>query len=106
MTNQKTENRAPVGRFINGNVQASLWSDKRQDREGNIQDYWTIILDKAYRDASGNWKYGRTLGARDLTHAIFVLQQVNNYIMEQQGQKQINQSTETMPEVEVEAVVG
>ena len=104
MTNNQQEKRAPVRRFKFGEVQASLWSDKRQNREGNIQDYWTVMLDRTYRDESGNRKYGRTLGVRDLTNAIFVLQQASSYIMQQQAQK--NEAAHAMPEIEVEAVVG
>ena len=106
MTNQQTEKRAPARRFRFGQVQASVWYDKRQDSQGAIQDYWTVILDRSYRDESGNRKYGKTLGVRDLTDAIFVLQKASGFIMEQQEQRQATRMGQSMPEIEVEAVVG
>ena len=107
MTYQQTEKRTPEQKVRLGNVQASIWYDIRQDDNGGLREYWTTILDRTYKDASGTIKYGKTLSVHDMTDAIFVLQKAVEYIIDQQQRKRNGiLAAQESQAIVVEAVVG
>ena len=66
--------RTPTGRFRVGAVTAAVWENLRQSQDGGTFPSFSVTLDKAYRDDSGQWKHTGSLHISDLPAAILALQ--------------------------------
>jgi hypothetical protein len=62
----------PSATFKLGLVRATVW-----DNDG----YFSVVLSRAYKDDSGNWKETDGLSPADLQSARYVLQQACDYVV-------------------------
>jgi hypothetical protein len=65
---------APVKRFKLGYVEASVWKN---------DTYYSVTLDRSYKDAEGKWQTTDSLGTGDLLNTIKVLERCEQWIAEQ-----------------------
>lgn len=66
----------PVKKFQFGQIQASVW--KNQGKEGS--EFFSVSLDKRYKDAQGIWKSSSSLKPTDLPKAVLVLQKAYEFV--------------------------
>jgi hypothetical protein len=69
---------APVKKLRIGLVTATVWKN-----EGQEKPFYTVQLQRQYKDAEGNWKAGDNLNHDDLLNAARVLTRAEAWIAEQ-----------------------
>ncbi len=77
----ETKNR-PVTSVRVGSVRAAAWRNQHQGCDGQGFASIRVILERTYRDRSGNYNSTQGLGVNDIPKAILALVQVYQYLME------------------------
>lgn len=70
--------KAPVRKFRLGGVTASVWKN-----EGAERAFYTVTIQRAYKDTDGNWKNTDSFNSDDLLNASYVLRKAGDWIMNQ-----------------------
>ena len=73
----------PENEFKVGSVKASIWSNPRETRDGKVFNSHKVIVDRVYRDASGEFKATSSLDVNDIPKAILALKKAYDYLMTQ-----------------------
>lgn len=73
---EKTTNgNLPEKKFRAGAIAATIWRNKSQIKKGDEVDYYyTISIDRNYKDKEGQWQSTNSLRVSDLPKAVLVLQ--------------------------------
>lgn len=66
-----------------GAVRAAIWKNQRQNENGNSFESVKVVLDRTYKDRSGNYSSTHSLDANDIPKAIFALIKAYEYLMEE-----------------------
>ena len=66
----------PIAKFSSGLLQATVWENKKEDRE-----FKTVIFQKRYQDKEGDWKDSTSLNATDLPRAMVVLGRAYEFLV-------------------------
>lgn len=69
---------APAKKYRIGLVSATIW---RNENDG--KPFYTVQLQRQYKDAEGNWKTGDNLNHDDLLNAARVITRAESWIAEQ-----------------------
>lgn len=69
------ENRGPEQKFKAGGISANVWKNKTDNGE-----YFTVSLDRVYKDKTGAWKSTNTLRVNDLPKASMVLGEAFKFV--------------------------
>lgn len=69
---------APEKKFRIGYITANVWKNDGTDRP-----FYTVDVQRTYKDGDGNLQNTSSLNAADLLNAAFLLQKANNWILEQ-----------------------
>jgi hypothetical protein len=80
------ENNKPEKHIRFGGVRVSIWKDTRQNANGGSFESRSVTLDRAYKDANGEWKGTGTMRESDIPKAISALQEAYAYIMRKSEQ--------------------
>ncbi|MDP7467986.1 MAG: hypothetical protein QGF25_07245 [Candidatus Woesearchaeota archaeon] len=64
------KNAGPIQKFKAGGISAKVW--KNQNDKG---DYFTVSLERVYKDQKGDWKTTSTMRVNDLPRASVVLKE-------------------------------
>ena len=64
-----------------GSVRAAIWKNQRQNENGNSFESVKVVLDRTYKDRSGNYSSTHSLDANDIPKAIFALMKAYEYLM-------------------------
>ena len=75
-----SENNTPVQRFKAGAVSATVWTNDRITKSGEPAAYFSISLDRAYKDKEGEWKHVNSFRVNDLPKASLVLQKAYEWL--------------------------
>lgn len=67
----------PVQKISVGGIQAAIWENP--GKEGTA--YYSISLDKRYKDSNNQWKSSSSLKTTDLPKAILALQKAYEFLM-------------------------
>ena len=78
----KANGNMPEKHFKYGGVRVSVWGENRSGRDGSNFKSWSVKLDRAYKDAGGEWKNTYSLKESDLPKAIAALQEAFKYIVQ------------------------
>ena len=78
-TNSSTPNR-PAQKFRAGPIVATIWSNEGTARNGETTSYFTISLDRTYKDKDGAWQHTSSLRLHDLPRAQLVLQKAYEWL--------------------------
>lgn len=81
------EKRKPIKSFILNNVSASVWARDHQVR-GEARRFYSVTIERSYRDASGKYLYTRSFNPEDLGTLMSLCQQVGEYLLDVQGMQQ------------------
>jgi len=80
MPDAGSENKGPEKKFRAGAVAATIWKNDRQRATGETFSYYTISLDRSYKDQAGNWKTASSMRLQDLPKAALVLNESYRYL--------------------------
>lgn len=68
-----------------GGVRVTIWQDSRQSPSGQTFETWSATVDRAYKDAQGNWKNTNSLRESDIPKAVAALNKAFTYMTEKEG---------------------
>ena len=77
----------PEKQFKFGGVRVTIWKDVRKGSDGKSFETRSVTLDRAYKDASGEWKNSHSLRENDVPKAIAALQKAFIAITEREAQE-------------------
>jgi len=72
-----------------GSVRAAIWKNQRQNENGNSFESVKVVLDRTYKDRSGNYSSTHSLDVNDIPKAIFALMKAYEYLMERQEESEV-----------------
>jgi hypothetical protein len=64
----------PETKFRAGAVAATVWKNDAVKADGTKGEFFTVSLERNYRDKDGNWKTSSSMRVNDLPKAALVLQ--------------------------------
>jgi len=76
---QKEVKNLPAKRFRAGPISATVW-ENTTDKDGETRSYYTISLDRSYKDAEDNWQHTNSLRVSDLPRAELVLRKAYEWL--------------------------
>jgi len=79
-TGRSNGGRTPEKRFRVGGVSASVWVYVNRTRGGQEYEQKKVVLERAYRDAQGEWKHTNSYDGNDIPKAILALTKAYEYI--------------------------
>jgi len=71
---------APVRKFVAGGVTVSVWENEALGKDGIVNTYPSVSLDKRYKDKDGGWKSSKSMKRDDLPKAILALQKAYEFL--------------------------
>ena len=71
----------PIANIKVGSVRAAIWKNQRQNENGNSFESVKVVLDRTYKDRSGNYSSTHSLDVNDIPKAIFALMNAYEYLM-------------------------
>jgi len=78
----ETENKGPAKKFRAGGIKANVWKNA-----GETGEYYTVSLERSYKDKQGNWKSTSTLRVNDIPRAALVLEEAFRFaVMHREGE--------------------
>lgn len=90
----------PVKRFVAGSVSATIFEQEIQQDKNKFKVYNTVIQ-RSYKDKSGQWQNVNSLKQNDIQKALICLQEAQKFLFLKE-QKEV--TTEEQSEVPVEEV--
>jgi hypothetical protein len=76
--------RKPVHTIRLDDCSASIWA-REATVQGAPRTFYSVTLERSYKDRDGSWKYTRSLDAESLGRAMSLCQQAGEYINRLQG---------------------
>ncbi|RLE48283.1 hypothetical protein DRJ25_00235 [Candidatus Woesearchaeota archaeon] len=70
----------PEKKFRAGAVSATVWKNI-QEKDGTEFEFFSVALERGYKDKTGQWKSTASLRVMDLPKAALVLQEAYRYIV-------------------------
>jgi hypothetical protein len=71
----------PMANMKVGSVRAAIWKNHRQNENGNSFESVKVVLDRTYKDRSGNYSSTHSLDVNDIPKAILALMRAYEYLM-------------------------
>lgn len=78
------ENNKPEKNFRLGAVRVSIWKDIRKGPNGREFEARTVTIDRAYKDAGGEWKNTHSLKEADVPKAVAALNKAYLFMLEKE----------------------
>ena len=73
----------PEKKFRAGAISATIWKNENQKGPKSFS-YYTVALERAYKDQSGNWQSTSSMRLGDLPRAKLVLNKAYEYLVFQE----------------------
>lgn len=80
----------PVKKFRAGAVQVAVWEN--QGKEGS--SFYTVSLDRSYKDKNDEWKKSNSLKTSDLPKAVLALQKAYEYLALKESEPEPGKNSE------------
>lgn len=80
MTNENTGN-MPEKKFSTGAISATVWRNQGKNKQGEINEFNTITLQRRYMDKKGEWQTTSSMRVNDLPRAKLVLDKAFEYLV-------------------------
>lgn len=74
------KNNKPEKHFKFGGIRVSVWCDVRKGPTGQAFESRSVSIDRAYKDASGEWQHTQSLKENDIPKAIAALQSAYEFM--------------------------
>lgn len=71
---------APEAKFRAGAVSATVWKNEQQVRNAQNFSYFSVNLDRSYKDKQGAWQKTTSLRLNDLPKAALVLNKAYEFL--------------------------
>lgn len=82
---QKTyafEKQHPIRSFRSGAIQAAVWENEAEGKDGTPRVFRTVSFERRYKDpSSGEWKSTNQLRVNDLPKAALILGKAYEYLV-------------------------
>ncbi len=78
------ENNKPEKQFKLGAVRVSVWRDARKGANGHNFETRSVTIDRAYKDAGGEWKNTHSLKEADVPKAVAALNKAYLFMLEKE----------------------
>jgi predicted nucleic acid-binding protein len=72
----------PIANIKIGSVRAAIWKNQRQNENGTSFESVKVVLDRTYKDRSGNYSSTHSLDVNDIPKAILALMKAYEYLIE------------------------
>lgn len=69
---------APIKKFSTGSVIVSVWENS--SKTGEERNFYTVSIDRRYKDNNDEWKSSNSFNVNDLPKAILALQEAYKYL--------------------------
>ncbi|MFH0979067.1 MAG: hypothetical protein V1837_07250 [Candidatus Woesearchaeota archaeon] len=84
----KQENKVgPEKRFSAGAVNANIWRNEVPNKTAGTSGYYTISLQRSYKDKAGKWQNSSSMRINDLPKAALVLSRSYEYLVLKENQE-------------------
>ena len=93
MKSNKGNGKRPEQAFQFGAVRAAIWSNTATDKKGQTFDATKVALDRAYKDAEGDWQHTNRFGLNDIPKAILALQKAYEYLVTRREGDDVEEET-------------
>lgn len=70
----------PVKRFRAGAISATVWENQTVTKNGEVATFYTVSLDRSYKDESGEWQHTASYRVNDLPRAKLVLEKAYEWV--------------------------
>ena len=72
---QKMESKqnSPARKFSAGGIQATIWKNTGRSKTGSELDFFSVQLERRYKDKSDQWQSTNSFGVNDLPKAQLLL---------------------------------
>ena len=74
-------NNQPETKFRAGAVTATVWKNEVTRQDGTKGEFYTVSLERNYKDKDGNWKNSGSMRVNDLPKATLVLQKAYEHVL-------------------------
>lgn len=71
----------PEKKFKAGAINVTIWKNERQKESGEEFSYYSISIDRRYKNKNGEWQSTNSLRVNDLPKAILVLNKAYEYLV-------------------------
>jgi len=82
------KNNKPEKHFRFGGIRASVWCDMRKGPTGQSFESRSVTIDRAYKDANGEWKHSSSLKENDVPKAVAALQKAYEFMTQKKGDEE------------------
>jgi hypothetical protein len=74
------EKNGPEKKFKAGPVSATIWKNEVKNKDGEKGAYYSVTIDRSYKDKSDKWQTTNSLRINDLPRAGLVLDKAFEYL--------------------------
>lgn len=74
------ESNQPVKRFRAGGISATIWANEAVRDDGTTGTFYTVSVERSYKDKEGAWHNVGTFRTNDLPRATIVMQKAYEWI--------------------------
>ena len=71
---------APEKKYKAGPVTATIWKNEATRKDGTKGEFFTVQIDRNYKDKEGNWKSTNSMRVNDLPRAVLVLNKAYEFL--------------------------
>ena len=75
------ESKKPEENYAAGGVRVAVWKNKGKTRAGEETDYYTVKLERRYKDQNGEWQSTASLRVNDIPKARLVLDKAYEHLV-------------------------
>lgn len=75
------EGNKPEKKFKAGAVVATVWKNAAAKQDGSKAEFYTVSMERSYKDKSGKWGHTGSLRVNDLPKAVLALNKAYEYIV-------------------------
>ena len=95
----------PVKKVRAGAVSVSIFENTGKGRNGESTTFSSVVLQKRYKDKSGDWQTSGSLNVNDLPKAALLLNRAYEYLVIRQVETSAAADEETADEEVIEEVI-
>lgn len=70
----------PEKKFRAGGVSATVWKNQAKNKEGKEYDFFTVGVERSYKDKKDEWQKTSSMMVNDLPKVILVAQKAYDFV--------------------------
>ena len=71
----------PEKKFSTGAISVAIWKNQAKSKEGQDGEYYTVSLQRSYKDKNDKWQTTSSLRVNDLPKASLVINKAFEYLV-------------------------